>query len=292
MGKRRNNIIVILFVLTAIIAFLNANYRNAFKTSDQGKSELRLNYGDQEIQEPKGNSVEMDFKGLNNDSVHLPVDICNKITASFQEHNWNDVFNETNISFIYHETIFTGSPAFDNENNSKYIVVVFTNISGNHYHSAKGRISLFEFANTKDTWQLVQKHLVFGYGDEYGLEPLDIELAQIGANDKYALIVHTGYSCMGHDRETKAVYAWVGSLFLPVFEFTNYEYYEDYPRDIEYNEGYSDMRFLKSNKSWFDIETKSEDTEWDDKTPGAVRRYVFNGKEYVETILLPHQKTF
>jgi hypothetical protein len=41
------------------------------------------------------------------------------------------------------------------------------------------------------------------------------------------------------------------------------------------------MRFLKSNKAWFDIETKSDETKWNDKTPGAVKRFEFNGEEYV-----------
>jgi hypothetical protein len=99
------------------------------------------------------------------------------------------------------------------------------------------------------------------------------------------VIVQTDYSGNGgHEVQSQAVYSEVGCSMDLVFDFTNYEHYEDYPKEIEYTEGYSNMHLMKSDKAWFDIETKSEDSDWHDKTPGAVKHFVFNGKEYVEAI--------
>ena len=116
------------------------------------------------------------------------------------------------------------------------------------------------------------------------MEPLWCKIVRIGTNNKYALIVQTNYSGNGgHELETQSVYSEVGCSFELVFDFTNYEHYEDYPKDFEYTEGYSNMRIVKSNKAWFDIETRCEGTEMNDNTPGTVKRFVFNGKEYVFT---------
>jgi len=86
----------------------------------------------------------------------------------------------------------------------------------------------------------------------------------------------------GHDKETQSVYTELDGQFKPVFEFINYEYYNEQPSDITYTEGNSQMRFINTGKTWYDIETKSENTKWNDKTPGNVKRYTFIGKEYVE----------
>lgn len=130
---------------------------------------------------------------------------------------------------------------------------------------------------------MTRSFLAFGNGNEYGLEPLGCELVRIGKNNNFAVIVHTSYSGNGgHEKKSQLVYSVIGEELKPVFDFTAYEYYFDYPKDIEYTDGYSNMRILKSNKAWFDIETKSEDSEWHDKTPGAVKHFVFNGEEYVE----------
>jgi hypothetical protein len=42
------------------------------------------------------------------------------------------------------------------------------------------------------------------------------------------------------------------------------------------------MRILESDKEWFDIETQSEGSEWNDNAPGEPKRFVFNGEKYVE----------
>jgi hypothetical protein len=163
------------------------------------------------------------------------------------------------------------------------IIITFSNYTGNLYHAAAGRISLFEFQKDQQNWQLAKYYPAFGYGTEYGMEPLGCELVRIGTKNKYAVIVQTNYSGNGgHEVESQSVYAEVDSKFQLVFDFTNYEYYNDPPEGFEYSEGYQNMRIPVSNKPWFDIETKSEETEWNDNTSGAVKRFVFNGKEYVE----------
>jgi hypothetical protein len=115
------------------------------------------------------------------------------------------------------------------------------------------------------------------------LEPLWCKLVHIGSKNKYAIIVQTDYSGNGgHDMQTQTVYTWIDTSLKLVFDFTNYEHYFDYPKEIEYTEGYSEMRILKSNKAWFDIETKSEEIKWNNDSPGAVELFQFDGKEYVE----------
>lgn len=97
------------------------------------------------------------------------------------------------------------------------------------------------------------------------------------------MVLHTGYSGIGgHEMEFKRIYTEVNDTLKLVFDFTSYEYYYDPQPDTEYTEGYSEFRILESSKEFFDIETKSEETEWEDKTSGAVKRFVFDGKEYVE----------
>ena len=131
---------------------------------------------------------------------------------------------------------------------------------------------------------MTRNFLAFGNGNEYGLEPLGYDLVRIGKNNKYALIVHTSYSGNGgHEKKSQLVYSVIDQELKLVFDFTAYEYYFDYPQDIEYTDGYSSMRILESDKAFFDIETKSEETKWYDKTPGAVIHFVFNGEDYVES---------
>lgn len=242
---------------------------------------------------PKQDSLEVDMSGLVSDTIPLPDEMIETITTELEAFNWNDEFQAEDLFNIYHETVFAKQFSLDSKASNGFVVITFSNHGGNHSHAARGRISLFEFQKQNNVWKLTRKYLAFGYGTENGMEPLWCKLVRIGYDNKYALIVQTNYSGNGgHEIETQQVYAEVGCSFELVFDFTNYEHYEDYPKDIEYTEGHSNMRFLKSNKSWFDIETKAEDTDWNDITLGAVKRYVFNGKEYVETIPLPHRKTF
>lgn len=237
-------------------------------------------YPDQNF--PTQDSVKVDFDGLKNDTIPLPKETIQLIKKELNGFNWNEAFREKEIYNLFHETIFAEQLPGAPNASKRYIVVVFSNYSGNFYHAARGMLSLFEFRMLNKGWQLTGKYLAFGFGTEFGLEPQWCKLVQIGSNNKYALIVQTNYSGNGgHDTQTQSVYAELNQTFELVFSFTNYEYYFDYPKDIEYTEGYSSMRFLKSNKAWFDIETKSDETKWNDKTPGAVKRFEFNGEEYV-----------
>jgi hypothetical protein len=231
----------------------------------------------------KQDTLKVDIDGLKNDTIQLPEEIIKIITSELNGFNWNEEFQEEDLYTLFHETIFAKQFPAGHSSLAKLIVVTFSNNVGNLDHAARGRISLFEFQKENQSWLMIRKQIAFGYGTEYGLEPLWCKLVRIGSNNKYALIAQTDYSGNGgHDMQTQAVYTWIGTSFKLVFDFTNYEYYFDYPKDIEYTEGYSQMRILKSNKTWFAIETKSEENKWNDKTPGAVKRYVFNGKVYVE----------
>jgi hypothetical protein len=230
----------------------------------------------------KQDSLKADFEELKNDTIPLPDEIIKIITAELESFNWNEEFQEEDLPEMYHETIFAQEFPSNNVPSGKLIVLTFSNNVGNFSHASAGRISLFEFKRDSKSWQLTRNYLAFGNGNEYGYEPLGCELVRIGYNDKYAVIVHTSYSGQGHEKETKAVFAEVDESFELVFDFTSYEYYNNYPQDIEYTEGYSNMHILNSNKTWFDIETKSEDTEWGDTTHGAIKHLVFNGAEYIE----------
>jgi hypothetical protein len=233
---------------------------------------------------PKQDSLEVDFSGLKNDTIPLPDEIIDTITTELNAFNWNDEFQTENLYDLFHETVFGKQIYVDPITSKRFIVITFTNFSGNFYHAARGLISLFEFQKQQVYWIMTRKYFAFGYGTEYGLEPVWCKLVQIGKNYKYGVIVQTDYSGNGgHEVQSQIVYSEVGCSMDPVFEFTNYEHYEDYPQDIEYTEGYSNIHFLKSDKAWFDIETKSEETGWNDKIKGAIKRFVFNGKEYVAT---------
>jgi hypothetical protein len=231
---------------------------------------------------PKQDSLYIDMSGMERDTIPLPDEIIETITNELEAFNWNDEFQTEDLFNISHETIFAKQFSLDSKASKGFVVVTFSNHGGNYSHVARGRISLFEFQKQNKKWKLTRKYLAFGNGTENGMEPIWCKLLLIGSNNKYALIVQTNYSGNGgHEIETQSVYSEVGCSFENVFEFINYEHYEDYTKDFEYTEGYSNMRFLKSNKSWFDIETKAEDTEWNDITLSAVKRYVFNGNEYV-----------
>lgn len=231
---------------------------------------------------PKSDSVTIDFERLNNDSIRLPEKIMDQISSKLKGYNWNEAFGKETISYIYNEAVLAQYYPSEQSLSPKYIIVIFTNYAGNHYHSAAGRISLFEFQKTAQEWQLARYFPAFGYGDEFGFEPRGMELAQIGAGNNYALIVHTGYSNMGHDRETKTIYAQVDSLWLPVFEFTSYESCYNPPEDFKYDDSYVEMRIINTGKIWFDIETKTAFAGWDEGDEGGVRRFHFERNRYVE----------
>ena len=235
---------------------------------------------------PNQDSLKVDFNNLKNDTIPLPDEIIGTITTELKSYNWNDAFQTEDLYAIYHETVFEKHLSLGAKACKGLIVVTYSNYGGNYSHVARGKISLFEFQKQKKEWEMTRKYLALGDGTEYGMEPLWCKVVRIGNNNKYALIVQTDYSGNGgHEMETQSVYSEVGCSFKLVFEFTNYEHYEDYPKDFEYTEGNSNMRILKSNKAWFDIETRSEGSEMNDYTPGKVKRFVFNGKEYVENFL-------
>ena len=231
----------------------------------------------------KQNSLISDFEGLQIDTFPMPDDVIEIITHELKSLNWNESFKEEDINSLYHTTVFATHFPSARSHDRKLIVVTFSNHTGNYFHAASGKISLFEFQDDANRRTITRRYLAFGSGNEYGLEPLGCELVQIGSKKKYALIVHTSYSGQGHEKETKTVFAEINNKFESVFEFTNYEYYNYYPVDIEYTEGNTYIRIIRSNKIWFDIETGNEVTEWTDKTPGLVMHFIFNGKEYVES---------
>lgn len=231
----------------------------------------------------KQDSLKADFEELRNDTIPLPDEIIKIIEPELEGFNWNDEFQQEDLPGTYHETIFAEQFPSNNAPSRKLIILTFSNNVGNFSHASSGRISMFEFIRDNKSWQMTRSFLAFGNGNEYGLEPLGCELVRIGKDNKYALIVQTSYSGNGgHEKKSQLVYSVIGQELKLVFDFTSYEYYFDSPKDFEYTDGYSNMRILKSNKTWFYIETKSDLNEWNDKTPGAVKRFVFNGEEYVE----------
>jgi len=281
------NSILLVMILSILVMVNFSKLKKLVKNSDDLYETNYDNYPDIRYF-PKQDLLEVDISGLESDTIPLPEEIVASIPRELEAFNWNDEFQTEYLFNITHETVFAKQFSLDSKASKGFVVVTFSNHGGNHSHVARGRISLFEFQEQNEEWKLTRKYLAFGYGTENGMEPHRCKMVNIGKN-KYALIVQTNYSGNGgHEIETQSVYSEVGCSFELVFDFTNYEHYEDYPKEIEYTEGNSNMRFLKSNKSWFDIETKSEDTEWNDITLGAVKRYIFNGKEYVETIPLPH----
>ena len=275
---------ILLVMITTILVMVNfSKLKKLVKNSDDLYETSNNDYPDIRYF-PKQDSLEVDMSGLENDTISLPEEIVGTIRGELEAFNWNDEFQTEDIYNISHETVFAKQSSLDTKASKGFVVITFSNHGGNHSHVARGRISLFEFQKQNNDWKMTRKYLAFGYGTENGMEPLWCKFVRIG-DDRYALIVQTNYSGNGgHEIETQSVYSEVGCSFELVFDFTNYEHYEDYPKDFEYTEGNSNMRFLKSNKSWFDIETKAEGTEWNDITLGAVKRYVFNGKEYVEII--------
>jgi len=282
---------ILLVIILTILLMVNFNkLKKLVRNSDDLHESSYDNYPDIRYY-PKQDSLDVDLSGLEIDTIPLPEEITETISAELEAYNWNDEFQTEDLYNIYHETVLASQVPQDTKASPGFVVITFSNHGGNHFHVARGRISLFEFQKQNHDWKLTRKYLAFGNGTENGIEPLWCKLVRIGSNNKYALIVQTNYSGNGgHEIETQSIYSEVGCSFELVFDFTNYEHYEDYPKDIEYTEGNSNMRFLKSNKSWFDIETKAEGTEWNDITLGAVKRYVFNGKEYVKAIPFPPQK--
>jgi hypothetical protein len=277
-----NSILLVLILSILIILNFNKLKNKIVKNSEENYETIYEDYTDIKYY-PKQDSLKVNLEGLKNDTIQLPGELIEQMAAELERFNWNDEFQERDLDTMYHETIFAKKTPSTNPSTNKFIVIVFSNYRGNHSHVSYGKLSLFECEKMHQNWQMTRKYLAFGYGTEYGLEPNWCKLVQIGRDSKYAVLVQTNYSGNGgHELETQSIYSEVGCLFELVFDFRNYEHYEDYPQEIEYTEGYSDLRFLKSNKAWFDIETKSEDTEWNDKTPGAVKRFVFNGKEYAE----------
>jgi hypothetical protein len=275
---------LISILLVSILAFFlvihsdNVKRKLHFGSSDSFNT-VNVNT-EQEDHFLKQNSIQVYYEGLKNDTFKIPEHITKTIEIELGRANWNEALAMEDLYNLYHETVFAQSFPSESGKSKSFYVITYTNSGANHCHGCRGGISLFKFQQKIENWQLDHKFIAFGYGDEYGLEPQKIKFVRIGNKNKLAVIVHTGYSYMGHDKETESVYTEVNDSMKLVFDFTSYEYYNDYPSDIEYTDGYSDMRIIKSNKAYFDIETKCEGIEWKDKS--SVRRFVFNGKEYIE----------
>lgn len=276
-----NSILLVLIIAILIIV----NYDDLkYKFSRDNSDSHNMSYSDdeEEMHFQKQDTLNVDFEGLRNDTINLPENIIQILTAELERFNWNEALKMKDLYSLYHETVFARKFNTDYGNGRSFIVITFSNSTANLCHACRGKISLFEFQNKNENWQLIRKYPAFASGDEFALEPRGFDLVRIGNKNKYAVIVHTGYSGQGHDQESKSVYTEADHSFNQVFEFTSYEYYIDYPKDIEYTDGYSSMRILESNKDYFDIETKSDETDWNDKTPVAFKHFVFNGKEYIE----------
>lgn len=274
---------ILLVIILAVLIFMNFDKleNKLVENQDYTDEPVSEDYPEERFY-PKQDSLKVDIKSLKNDTIQLPVEIIKTMATELESYNWNNEFQEEDLFNIYHETVFAKQFPSDKKLPNKLIVITFSNHGGNLYHAALGRLSLFEFQKENQNWQLTRKYFAFGYGTEYGDEPLWCKLVQIGSNNKYALIVQTNYSGNGgHEVENQSVYAEVGCSFELVFDFINYEHYEDYPNDIEYSEGYSNMRILETEKEWFDIETQIEGSESYSIAPGKPIRFVFNGKEYV-----------
>ena len=278
-----NSILLVLILL--LVVFVNYDDLK-YKLTDEFYSYISADEYDGELKHyVKQDSVKVDFEGLKDDIIDLPENILKTIETELYSFNWNESLNLEVLNSLYHETVFVQQFPSDYGIGKSLFVITYSNSSANLCHGCKGRISLFELQNVDKNWQLVRKYLAFGYGDEDALEPRGIKLEKIGNDKKYAVVVHTGYSGnFGHDVEYKSVYTEVNDSLNLVFDFTCYETYYDTPTtDIEYTEGFSDFRIIQSEKEFFNIETKSEELEWEDKTPSQVKRYVFNGKEYVDS---------
>jgi hypothetical protein len=274
------------FLLIAILSLLlTLNYNELINKIIPIHSDLYESYYEDEAENKyygKQDSIDIYYNGFEDDTVQLPEEIIKITKSELEAYNWNEDFQEEDLHNIDHIMLFAKPFPSDDAPFGKLVILIFSNYSGNYSHASAGRLSLFEFQQYKDIWQLTDKYLAFGYGDEYGFEPLDCELVQIGSNNKYAVIVPTSYSNMGHDKESRLVFTEVEQSFRLVFDFTSYEYYLNFHSEMDDAEGYSSMRILKSNKEFFDIETKKEDNEWSDKRHGALKRFIFDGEEYVD----------
>ena len=282
--KRIFFLIIIFFaIFTPLLIYFNyINIRSEF-SSDSSDSTGIINTADEKEKVLlKQKSIKVDYAGLKKEPYNLPKQIIELIEANLKSFNWNESLGMEELHSLYHETVFAQKFPSDYGNGKCFVVITYTNSTANLYHSARGKTSLFEFQQKNNNWQIVRNYPGFAYGDEFGMEPRGFKLVSIGDNNRYGLIVHTGYSNMGHDKESKSFYMEVDESLRLVFDFICYEYYYDPPVNIEYTEGHSYMRIVESKKEYFDIETKGEGTKWSDKTRGAVKRFVFNGQEYQE----------
>jgi hypothetical protein len=223
------------------------------------------------------------FEGFDPDSNQLPREITEIVSVNLKGFNWNNEFQEEDMFDITHQTILTQLFPEDIGPMRKWIIITFSNYGGNYCHAAAGRLSLFEFQQENQNWRMTKKFLAFGYGSDWGFEPGGCELVRIGRNNRYAAVISTSYSGQGHETESQSVYMEVDGSFNLVFDLTTYETYDGNSMIYhEIAEGYTEMRVIESEKAWFDIATKSEDADWQDKTFGTVRHFVFNGEEYFE----------
>lgn len=279
---------MLMIIIIALLLLLNYDtLKNKF-VMEPSTDSFETTYEDypEEMFYPQQDTIEIDFNRLKNDEIPLPTEIIEKIETELEDFNWNQEFGQEDVYSMYHETIFAHQFPSEPTPFKKLIVIIFSNNTANLCHAACGRVSLFEFQKQCEYWMMTNKHLAFGSGSDWAMEPEGCEIVRIGTNNKYAAIIHTSYSGNGgHDMETKTVFTEVADGFEPVFEFISYEHYNDYPQDVEYIEGYSCMRIVTSNKAYFDIETKSNAVEWNENNFGEIKRFVFNGKEYVEAIL-------
>ena len=273
-------------LLVLILFFLFFIHYTDFKNKIMSYTSYRYYSSDDDNEDiahgEKQDSKETYFEYLSSYTIDLPLEIVEIMKTELGSFNWKETFEMEDTDQIYHKTVY--SHTFPSgQTGESFLVVTYSNSSSNHCHICNGRISLFVFREKDSEWNLIRKYPAFGYGDEDAMEPRGIEFLRIGRNNKYAVVVHTGFSGNnGHEMEFKRLYTEVNDSLKLVFDLTSYEYYFNPQPDTEYTEGYSELRILESGKEFFDIETKSEGTEWNDKTTGAVKRFVFNGDEYVQ----------
>lgn len=283
-----NKLLILNSILLGIILsmLLILNFDGLVKRFSHSKAETpkkEIEWYGPERHYPVQDSLKSFFEGLKNDTIKLPDQITEIITTKLNGFNWNNEFQDEDVSHMYHETIFAQEFPPDQGPLRKWIVLTFSNFARNHYQLAWGKVSLFEFQKEDEYWRMTQNFIAFGHGDQNGFVPLGCELVRIGRNNKYAVIIHTSYSGRrGQETETKTVYMEVDGAFESVFDFTSYENYNDYPPCYSYREGYTEMRIIESDKARFDIVTKSEEADWEDITFGVVKHFVFTGAIYEE----------
>jgi len=275
---------ILLAIILSLLLILNFDVlveKFGYKPTEVAKTDIEY-YG-QKWYYPVQDSLKACFDRLRLDTTELPDEITEIVAAKLKGFNWNNEFQEEDLHSIEHNRIFAQEFPPDRGPLRKWVILTFSNFDSNFYHAARGRVSLFEFQMENQHWRMTRNFIAFGDGDEEGFEPIGCELVRIGRNNKYAAIIHTSYSGQGgHLMEFKSVYLEVDGVFKSAIDFTIFEYNNYLVPFINYSERYLEIQIIESDKAYFDIATKSEDADWEDKTFGVVKHFVFTGEFYEE----------